>query len=367
MFSLLLVVALAQADAPSRAERVLQLLSEVSQSRSGYYADTIFETVKPPLGSGPVLVPRVALVMCADRDHFALEDERARQLGRELFAIYGLAPEADHREAEGAHAVVVDGLDTVAGLGFELRGRLRPPTEDALAGRTDWWEEVEPEEPALALDADEYAWLGACGIRLHVADIEAYRGSLERFTPMLAYLASLVRFLNDVTAGEDVELGGLLFEREAVWEPRFVARDGVRIESGSGAGIELVVERATTLTLACRGLADLQPAPERDTWGFYETPDETLRRRDFRATRGAPSALYLKGGAVADIPGGPRPDFRLRFRQRVDGSSVERESHGAPLFLPSAVELTEPFELELELAPGRYVVGAIHLGTAARE
>jgi hypothetical protein len=136
---------------------------------------------------------------------------------------------------------------------------------------------------------------------------------------------------------------------------------------GSGAGLELVVERTTTLTLSCRGRADLQAAPERDTWGFYETPDETLRRRDFRATRGAPSVLYLKGEAVADIPGGPRPDFRLRFRQRVDGSAVERESHGAPLFLVSSVELTEPFELELELSPGRYTFRSVHLGTAACE
>ena len=46
-------------------ERVLALLSRLSQV-SSYYADTIFESVKPPLGAGPVLVPRVAMVMCAD-------------------------------------------------------------------------------------------------------------------------------------------------------------------------------------------------------------------------------------------------------------------------------------------------------------
>ena len=364
MLSLLLVATLARTDEPTRAERVLALLSELSQARTWYYADTIFESVPPPLGDGPVLVPRVALVMCATRDHFALEDEHARRLGRELFAIYGLAPQANRREADGTRAVVLDGLDPAAGLGFELRGRLRPPSEDALAGRTDWWEEVEHEEPAVALDADEFAWLTARGLRLHVADVESYRGSLERFTPMLAYLASLVRFLNEVTTGEDVELGGLLFEREAVVEPRFDARDGLHVYE-LGYARNLVVDRPTTLTFAFSGRADLQAAPERDTWGIYETPDETLRRRDFHATRGAPSVLYLRGEAVADQ--GPRPDFRLRFRQRVDGSAVERESHGAPLFLPSTVELSEPFELELELSPGRYSFGHIHLGTAARE
>jgi hypothetical protein len=61
-----------------------------------------------------------------------------------------------------------------------------------------------------------------------------------------------------------------------------------------------------------------------------------------------------------------RPELRLRFRQRLDGSTLERESPSNCLFLPSAAELTEPFELEIELAPGRYVLGQVHLGTAAR-
>jgi len=366
MLSLLLVAALAGTDAQTRAERVLALLSEASQTRSWYYADTIFESVPPPLGNGPVLVPRVALVMCGTRDHFALDDVRARQLGRELFTIYGLTPEADHREAEGAYSFVLDGLDAAAGVGFELRGHARPPTDDELRGVCYWSGEVEPEEASVALDADEFAGLSARGIRLHVADVESY-GSLERFTPMLAYLASLVRFLNEVTTGEDVELGGLLFEREAAWEPRFVSGDGVKIESWAGCARELVVERATTLTFACRGLADLGAAQERDSWGFYETPDQTLERRRFHSTRGAPSALYLKGEAVAATPGGPRPEFCLRFRQLVDGSAVERESHTTRLFLPSTVELTQPFELELELSPGRYCFGEVRLGTTARE
>jgi hypothetical protein len=64
---------------------------------------------------------------------------------------------------------------------------------------------------------------------LHVADVAAYGGSLDRCTPLLAYLASVVRFLNDATHGEDVELGGVLFEREAVWTPRLAPRDGVLV------------------------------------------------------------------------------------------------------------------------------------------
>jgi hypothetical protein len=127
-----------------------------------------------------------------------------------------------------------------------------------------------------------------------------------------------------------------------------------------------VVERATTLALACRGRADLEPAPERDSFGFYETADETLERRDFHATRGTPSVLYLHGEALTSAAG-VRPDLRLRFRQRLEGSTLERESPSNILFLPSAAELTQPFELELELAPGRYVLGPIHLGTTARE
>lgn len=366
MLALLFASLLPQAGVPTREERVLALLAEVAGSGTWYYADAIFKAVEPPLGSGPVLVPRVALVMCGTRDHYALEDARARQLGRELFAIYGLSLQAERREAEGARSVVLDGLDTAAGLGFELRGHALATPDVGGMGVTYETGEVEPEDASVALDGDEFAWLSARGIRLHVADVEAYRGSLERFTPMLAYLASLVRFLNDATPGENVELGGLLFEREAAWLPRFVSGEGLRVYE-LGYARELVVERATTLTIRCSGRADLQAAPERDTLGFYETPDQTLQRRQFRATRGAPAALYLEGEAVADKSGEPRPDFRVRFRQRVDGSTVERESHGAPLFLPSSVELNEPFELELELSPGRYRFDRIHLGTAAHE
>jgi hypothetical protein len=357
VLALPVLLSLGQDPASAREERVLALLAEVHRSGSYRYSQVVFESVEPPLGEGPVVLPRIS-VPCGNSDTGTFDDARVRALATELCRIYGLAVENERREVEGTKSVVLDAFDPVARVGFELRGHGCPET--LCSGL--------PEDPADALDAAEYEWLASRGVRLHVADVAPYRGYGDEFTPTLAYLAGLVRFLNRVTGGEDVNLDGLLFEREAAWPVRFVAAEGVRVRPGwLGDGRELLVDRPATLTFTCRGLPDLGTAPTRDTWGFFETPERALEHGQLRSSHGAPSVLYLDGEALRPAPGEPEPMVRLRLRQELDGVELVRESRSLALFLTSEFELTRPFQLEVQMARGRYTLGEFRIGAAALE
>jgi hypothetical protein len=266
---------------------------------------------------------------------------------------------------DGERSVLLDGLVSEPKLGFKLRGR------GELAMGSDGM----PEHEDTALDESELAWLRAEGYELYVSDVGRYRNwDGDEFTAMLAWVGSIVGFLNDNTAGEDVALGGLLFEREATWpwpvDDVLTRADDVEVaDRGQGAQahtFDLLVRRPTVLTIPCAGPGDLD-APLRLS-AFM--PEENVPGPIRGSTRGATSVLLFRAGAHAlpDAESRARPDMVLRVRQQHEGRELVRESRTFTLFLPSHFDLADPFVVELELAPGRYsFYGPARLGAARLE
>ncbi len=361
VLALAFVLLLTQAPAATREERVLELLGGIDTP--GACASAHFRSVAPAVGKARVIEP-LDLSSCGNSDNGTFDDARARQLALELCALYDLAAWRDQLVSEGGRSVLLDGFDPVHKLGFKLRGR----------GNLRTLGHALPEHDATALDEGELAWLGAQGIRVHVADVDLYHVyDGDEFTPLLAYLAGVVRFLNEATDGEDVEVGGLLFEREASWPWRagagVVTPEGIAASGGGGDDLELVVEQAGVVTFPCRGLPDfVVPAPRSFMAPESDAESSRTARMLSGSTRGAPSVLVVP--AHASPPEGTRPWreplFTLRVRQRQGETELVHESHSFTLFLPSAFDLARPFELELELGPGRYSFWkAARLGAAA--
>jgi hypothetical protein len=353
-----LVLLAAQQSEPTREERVLELLQALHGSLPSTHWDrAIFESGPPSIGSEPVVRAEYYDISCGNGDDGTFDDLRARECAAALFRIFGLAPEREVALRSGPGACVLDGLDHEARIGFELRG----------IGRYESMMEALPEEDERGLDEHELAALSAAGYRMHVADVADHRvRDRDGFTPMLAYLAGVVRFLNRVTQGEDVELGGITFDREAYWSLPLRGGPDVEITPIQWSGQELSVGKPATLVLRCRGLADYSDAASRDAWGFSEQPLDAENRKLRSSTRGAPSLLLLIGRREPlDGTAGELPAFSLRVRQSRAGPELVHETRSWAALLPAEFDLAEPFDLELDLSPGRYrIYGPARIGAA---
>jgi len=360
---LALALSLLQAQ-PTREERVLELVRGLQhESGSGHYSRSRFERAPAPFGERSVFVAHYLDEMCLNSDEGTVTGARARRASLELCSIFGLALEPDRLVAEGEKSAVLDGLDPARRIAFELRG-----LDDM-----DWNPEPLLEVGSAALDASEYAWFAAQGYRVFVADLVRYRKlDGDEFTHTLAYLAGLVAFLDDVTDGEDVALGGLTFEREATWDwkkPIERALPGGLHWGDPENAHELVADRATRFTLHCGGRSELGP-PISDIWELHEDgAEERMRSRSLgSSTRGAPSVLVL-GWHAARIDGqrsGDPPTVHIRVRQRQGETEFVHETDRFTAFFPSTFDLAQPFDVDFELAPGRYYVyGEARIGAAA--
>lgn len=355
---LALVACLAQGASPTREERVLALLQEVACGGSFRYADARFREIEAPMGAGPVLQDELML-FCGNADSGTFDDRLARRIGVECLRIYGFEAAVDVDVETGGGCASIDGLDRAKRVGFELTG----------LGCRETFCEAKVEAPERALALEEAQALAEQGYRLHVAEVAGYRSASDDFTPTLAWVAGLVRFLNAVTEGEDVELGGLLFEREREWRVPFAPTASVRAQTVNGR-TELRVTAKLTLRYSCDGAATLV-APElgRGSFLWEESSEERLARQalPFPASGGAAAVLLLEGAALGLEPGEdvPPPEFTVRVRQWVAGVEQIQEAHALVLLLPSRFDLSRPFELELDLGPGRYVFGSACLGSAA--
>jgi len=325
---------------------VLELLRNLELEEGSWrYHGTSFV---PRKERGEQLVPKFFLLCGTESTE--VDDERFRELGVDVLRIYGIRPDLDVAWSDEQGRARLDAYDPDRRLGFELRGR----------GDGDLYTDSS-EDPAESLDDAELDRARGAGYRLYVADARAYRDDEDGFTPALAFLAGLVRFLNENTDGEDVNLGGLLFEREASWTWRAQRAPGVHVAIG-GAETVITVERASTVSIPCGGLADFGPPEEHLLLGFETTPPVMLS-----TTRGAPSVVATKFSVRPLAEDGPRPEFLVRYRQMLDGEELVHECHSFVAFLPREFDLARPFVLELELSPGRYSFhgGPARIGAAA--
>jgi len=341
----------AQPRVETREERVLAMLRELEHEAGSFrYLDATFAPWKQD-GRGPGQLVASYFIFCSTSSR-EIDDARFRELGLRTLRIYGLEPERDATWSDARVLGRIDGLDVRTQIGFELRGRSAPETRVVITeSETDF------------LDDQELAHLRSSGVRLFVAESARYTDDDDGFTPALAFVADLVRFLNGVTEGEDVDLGGLLFEREASWVWPLQPVDGMRVESGR-YGPVLLVDRAVTVTIPCSGWADFGPPRGRSHSPLAGGAVEPRAP----STRGAPSVVVVHFAITALDEGAPRPAFRVRYRQSHGRSDeLVHETSSMVAFLPSAFDLAQPFVLELELSPGRYSIhgGAARIGAAA--
>ena len=344
--------ALALLPLQTREARVLDLVRELEGAQRDvfWYRHARFEHEESSAGEGPVI--RMRTFASCGNGLCAPGAEALRALARELFAIYGLEAV---RGTEGA-AAGLDVLDAGRRVGFELLpGDLRP-------------EEARVEED-LALE--EIAALERAGFRLHVAVLDRYLSTeKDVFTPTLAFLAGLVEFLNSVTDGEDVELGGFLFEREAqlAWPggSALVLGPGVRLESEGTSfahSVTIALREPGFVRASFAGAPDFQP-PE--PWGTYDAA--ALARRTLTgSTAGAPGVLALSIVPLVDGIAQERPLARVRLvQERAGARPLVHEGSSPNLFLPGQFDLARPFVLELEFTPGRYRLNAgLRVGAAS--
>jgi len=317
---------------PSREERVLALLQELTQSSSFAFENADFDEVEPRLGLGPVFVPRILRHCWTSGSSATFDAERARALAAECFGIYGLDVQRELALRTDECSVDLDGVDDRAKLGFELVGR----GGDALGTSV-------PAE--VGLEDDDARWLVAHGYRLHVADVSLYPDD-DELVSMLAYVAGVVRFLDSVTEGEDVRLDGLFARRARFWS--FPGRELEWKQLVNDRRRESESAPATTLRLSFRGeeLRVVERFPEP---GSIADEAPLAEPHEWIPTLPAPSALLLSGQLEPLDPYGDPVVPRLRLTQSLAGRRRIHEGTGYTLLLPRDFDLDQPFQLEIEL------------------
>jgi hypothetical protein len=341
------------ASAPSRTDRVLEVIRRLP-SRVNQLASTPLLESKNDFGC-TVLAPGPR-GMCGTGWRQAFDPALARSIGRELFAIYGLTAIAD-APAPG----VATRLDTLAEgprIGLKLRGLVE---HREVAGPGSSWPVVVPEPGATDLDLGEYRALLAAGFRIHTADVESFwmAASQDTFTTTLGYAASVVRFLNEVTDGEDVDLAACTAAR-SVWigiaAPR--AAPGYSVRQGTGV-VRLDVTRPTAVRIEVDPRrAEVASGPMADDPKTRPIAPRAPVRAPL-ANRGRPTFVQLLGyGADKDTA------CRFVLRQRLAGGAgaagAEQElaaSDGPLLVVRGTFAAERPFVLELRLQPGSHWLG----------
>lgn len=343
-------------DAPAfgREERIVDLLRRAARPEGWetghWYARSTFER----LAGGPdhAIVARIP-IRCGNSRMGVFDASRARQLAREVFVIYGLAPRVDEELSSAHGRAVLDGYDVERRVGFELRG-IGARTRDPLAT-------AEIEAPELALDDSELRALEAQGARIHVADVENYPlMDGDQLTPTLAYLAGIVAFLDEVTDGEDVNLSAILLQGAQRFPLHVVASElppGVTA-TRNGSLTELVVRERATLHFELGGEHGAQPLHGREMRTHHD-PAVPLARP--LPTRGAPSVLLLNGSHGIGPFALEEGESQVTMRLLQTTAGIDVHAPGTILFASSAFDATSPFVVELELAPGTHALRNPHV------
>ncbi len=324
--------AAASADPPTREERVLELLARLPAPHSQLGAVPLAESTN---AFGCVQIAPAALGMCGTGWQRAFDPEQARTLALELCRLYGLAPTRD-AAAPGGVAAQLDCFDATAAVGLELRGTFID--KELPGGGT--WPTVIDEPPERDLSLEEHAALTQSRQRVHVADVQAFwmAPSGDRTMTTLAYLASVARFLDEVTGGADVDLRATLGPRKThVALPAVAARPGLVVTPvAGGGGTVWRCERAQELRLLVDPRQALDPAT-----GKRQAPLSNRRR---------PTVVRLDGFSAQS--GG----FTMTLEQTdATGRAVAlARTTSDTLFAPGAFDSTRPFTLLVALEPGDY-------------
>jgi hypothetical protein len=301
-----------------RLESVLAVLGTGVTGGSWWFERAAFQRERDTQGS-PIVLPSIP-IMFGNSVSGLFDAERARKLAAELFVAYGLRPLSDHRV--GDVGASLDVYDPVSRVGVELRG---PVPEEK-----PWYAEVGEVAP-VRLDDEEHARLARDGVRVQCVELESfYVADGDRATCMLAYLAGIVAFLNEVTTGPDIDLTAILDKQQ------------LRIDRGPGTSAEesvpdlLQPDAARTITYAI------------DPGRGYE--------RAIRSDRRGPVAW--EPPLLVPAPGSPlllelRAAYGKALTVEQEGEPPLRvEAAGTLCFLPPRFDPRRPYRVTLHLSSG---------------
>ncbi|MBK9384869.1 MAG: hypothetical protein IPN34_08650 [Planctomycetes bacterium] len=334
------------ASAPrSREARVLDVLRKLPTEHLGMLSTPLLPR-QNAFGSRIYAIELRGL--CGNGWMQAFQPALARELALKLAEIYGWQP-AIEVAAPHQVAAVLDLYDAERALGIELRGRV---SATEIGSTKTSWPIVVAEDSAHDLSPEDARTLRERGVRLHVAEVEAFWGahSQDSFTSVLGYLAGVIEFLNETSDGEDVSVEALVAARSLCFDwPAIPVVKGLAVERFEGGAILVASER-------CRVV--LRFDPTRATTESGALAGERIDRRIAPRAR-VPRALSLHGRATQlQLLGfGEATAAHRATLLQVDTRGVARElgsTSGSVLFAPSAFESARPFELHLDLQPGRH-------------
>jgi hypothetical protein len=329
-----------------REAGVLAVLRKLDALEQSWLPMSSFRITPSPLGC-PQVLPHIP-ISCGNSRMGVFDATRARRLARELFAVYRLDAKADVPVREPGVEAVLDGYAAGRKVGFELRG-IAPPTPGMEA-------EALLEDAGAGLDDGELAKLRQAGIRVHIADLKNYPlMDLDQYTPTLAWLASVVAFLDEVTDGRGVPLDAVLWQRRQRFPLGPLPEAKGVAQQVSNGYLVLEVAASTTLTATVDGS------------GCEESPDAQSRtgkwvaREQPVATAGQITRVTLGIGTSAK-------GTSLRITQELgDGPTVDVQAYGASVLMPSTFDGGKPFTIVLKLEPGTfYVEPHVVVGCPAR-
>jgi hypothetical protein len=328
-------------DARSERESaVLRVLAKVRGPSTWFWRST-FQSESPRPSPVLPLTP-----ISFGNSYSGLFDEGvAKNLAAELFTAYGFIPERDVlRTFANGESAVLDVFDRRRGVACELR-RLAAVENPVLAGA-----EVAAEPGAQALSDGERRELETTGVSVLVCEHRNYAvNDGDVVTPNLAYLASVVDFLNFVSDGPQVDLSQLLGSRFATLPlaREISAQDSI----GADVGPRRIVFRYQG------GPATIEERASRRA-----TPDPTTAQ--IPSTAGRPGAASLDvtpedymQHLVRQARGEATPDPRVTLIQRrPNRASIEVEATGGFLIVPSTFDASLPFDVVLDLPAGTWRV-----------
>lgn len=332
--------------APQRAEVLIGRLAAAWQRGHASYDQTRFLL---PGGVRPSWeVQAMTRSPCGNGIWGALDPQVLRAAARDIGAAAGLEIETDGRLESFLGQAALDACDPTRRVGFLLQQdwdwRADGPIEivDGMAYRGRGARRSL--DPITELSIVEYRHFIAIGWRLHVTSVEEY-GTFDGddFTPTLAYLAGVCRFLDEITGEPDDSLDALLFGDwrivRAAQEPESTV--AVDAESGAAGGDER--------------------KQEADSWVIRFDPTATWFREQVAASgrvtgrtevTSSPSlgkiTLIERVGSKQPLSG----NAMARIRQRgVSGEEIVVEGTDA-WFLPPTFDITRSFSIEQDRSAG---------------
>jgi len=267
----------------------------------------------------------------------------ARKRAVQAFAAYGIEIERNVQIQGDGISATVDGLHRESGLGFELRD----PTElviDFAGGPTvDYSKQY---DASIFLDDDEIAKLRVAGWPIHVSGPK-HRFDGDEFTPGMAYLASIIEYLDRETDGPNFDIETVLFPARQIVtvKPRFEPAPAAVTEADEWIQFKAAASNRVVLDVAPGAIekVEIEQIDPSDTYLRKVTRSAT---ESIASTLGRPTIVYVGLGT------GAVTKRRLTQDRGESDSPIVLESMEPWFLLPSTFDAAKPFRIEMQIKAG---------------